>query len=201
MVTLMSNITGVKPALGQGVTQDEQHTATGGEGEPSNKPVFTRSDNLRSALLVQCPHCGRYFVSVHYTRTIMRNLRFGSNQAPLKTRCKNPSGCRAHIVAPKVQNTSGRNPFFRLRSYERDTVLAMVNLDAISQVNTIKYIAQKLNERNDGRGVGNIRLGKEIAQRIWNDCVGYKPSKKGELPMPFKRWENLVVSNGGARSE
>lgn len=194
----MTNITGGKPDLGQGVTHNEQHTATGGEGEPSNKPVFTRSDNLRSALLVQCPHCGRYFVSVHYTRTIMANLRFGSNQAPLKTRCKNPNGCRAHIVAPKVQNTSGKNPFFRLRSYQRDTVLAMVNLDAIQQVRNLQYIAHRLNQRND---CGRKNMGKEVAMRLWNDCVGYTPTKKGELPMPFKRWDNLVVSNGGARSE
>lgn len=140
----------------------------------------------------------------------MRNLRFGSSQAPLKTRCKF-NGCTAYIPNPRPQNKSGKPPFFRLRSYQQDNVLAMVNLDAISQVNTLKEIAWQLNKNLKFNFWPKDTNGKEFerqhnycfnemklhAQWWWNREVGYKP-KQGQIPMPFKRWENLVQSNGGA---
>ena len=178
--------------------ENEQNTTQGGEGESSITPVqpsngFTRADNLRCALLVQCPHCRGFFVSVHYTATVMRNLRFGSSQAPLKTRCKvfenmplsKFENCSANIEGTRTKNTSGKPPFFRLRSYERDNVMAMVNLDARSQVQTLQIIASRLNcdDENygwrDHRGrqipskhLGNFSIAKCKAAKMWSWEVG-----------------------------
>jgi len=120
-------------------------------------------------LLYRCPHCDHHGTHKAYDITIDKNIVEGSRKAPLRAKC------------PECKK------FFRLRSEERDNVLAAVPHKRIIQRNNLKQLAEELNLYHIGEGKLPARI---VAYRLWNQICDYP--HKGKMPMPFRRWIRRV---------
>ena len=156
-----------RPSVGDKDGRDAKHTAD----EYLEEMINLATSNECSGLLWACPKCGHHQVSKHTKKVIEANWAEGSQKKPLRCVCRNPE-CNERI---------------RLRSEDRDCVLAEVPWRKIGQRNAAKVVAEGANIQGEGE-----RLKMSEYYRLWHDSIGYTGKKR--IPQPFRRWQK----RGGA---